>query len=435
MSDDLRPRYLSVQLHGVLCGYLCEAGRTTRFVPSEQFRGDPGRPTLSLSLTVPGNEPLTGTILSNPFHPAVYNVGGELPPYFAGLLPEGELRKRLEATRHHPDDRDDFGVLAAAGEDLPGALTVRPADLDTLPDHVRTIGVTGGADNLEIAVVEGATEGAASVSGVQNKLALSTAHAGRRYTMPTHGRLSDLIAKLPARNDDSQIYNEYVSMQLAQAAGVAVAVCRPQPLTAIDVPGLADALGADLHFLAVDRFDREPGGRVHAEDGCQILTRMPARKYAGNDAYVAIVRLLDRLSVRGIEDVRQFFMRQAVHTLLGNSDAHLKNLSFLYRNGTMPELSPAYDIVSVAALPGFAAFGQNVAIDALQRKQTLETYREFARNARIAERIAVAAVKDAVTMAQERWPALLDSLPTPVAMKTVVSERLRTLPLARLARR
>jgi len=435
VTDDLRPRYLTVSLHGILCGYLCEAGHTTRFVPGEQFRGDPGRPTLSLSLTIPGNEALTATILSNPFHPALYNTRGELPPYFAGLLPEGELRKRLEATRHHPADRDDFGVLAAAGEDLPGALVVRPADIDALPDYVRTVGVTGGADNLEIAVVEGATEGAASISGVQNKLALSTANNGKRYTMPTHGRLSDLIAKLPARNDDSQIFNEYVSMQLAQAAGVAVAVCKPQPLTTIDVPGLADALGDGMHFLAVDRFDREPGGRVHAEDGCQILTRMPARKYAANDAYVALVRLLDRLSVRGIEDVRQFFMRQAVHTLLGNSDAHLKNFSFLYRNGAMPELSPAYDIVSVAALPGFAAFGQNVAIDVLQRKQTLETYRDFAREARIAERIALAAVKDAVTMAQERWPALLESLPTPPAMKTVVLERLRTLPLAQLARR
>jgi len=430
MTDGLRPRYLEVHLHGVLCGYLCEVERTCRFVPAEAFRGDPARPTLSLSLTVPGNEALTAAILANPFHPALFSTGGELPPYFAGLLPESELRKRLEATRHHPEDRDDFGVLAAAGDDLPGALVVRPAEIDALPPYARAVGVTGGADNLEIAVVEGPTEGAASVSGVQNKLALSTAQAGKRYTMPTHGRLSDLIAKLPARNDDTQVFNEYVSMQLAQAAGVAVAPCRPLPLSAIAVEGLADALGPDLHFLGVDRFDREPGGRVHAEDGCQLLTRMPARKYAGTDAYVLLVRLLDRLSVRGIEDVRQFFIRQAVNTLLGNSDAHLKNFSFLYRNGLAPELSPAYDIVSVAALPGFAAFGQNVAIDRQQRAQTLETYREFARSARIAERIVTAAVKDAVALAQERWPGLLDTLPAPPAMRQTVLERLASLPLA-----
>ncbi|WP_420991673.1 type II toxin-antitoxin system HipA family toxin [Cupriavidus sp. 30B13] len=434
MSPGLRPRYLEVHLHGVLCGHLCEVERTCRFVPAEAFRGDPLRPTLSLSLTFPGNEALTAAVLSNPFHPALYNTNGALPPYFAGLLPESELRKRLEATRRHAEDRDDFGILAAAGDDLPGAVVVRPAPIDALPAHVRTVGVTGGADNLEIAVIEGATEGAASVSGVQNKLALSTAHAGKRYTLPTHGRLSDLIAKLPARNDDSQVFNEYVSMQLAQAAGVAVAPCRPVPLAAIEVEGLAETLGADLHFLAVDRFDREPGGRVHAEDGCQVLTRMPSRKYAGPEAYAALVQLLERLSVRGIEDVRQFFLRQAVNTLLGNSDAHLKNFSFLYRNGIAAELSPAYDIVSVAALPGFAGFGQNVAIDRQQRAQTLQTYRDFARQARIAERIATAAVKDAVAMAHERWPALLDQLPAPAGMRAAVLARLATLPLAQRGR-
>ena len=36
MPDGLRPRYLTVHLHNMLCGYLCEAGRTTRFVPGER---------------------------------------------------------------------------------------------------------------------------------------------------------------------------------------------------------------------------------------------------------------------------------------------------------------------------------------------------------------------------------------------------------------
>ena len=61
--------------------------------------------------------------------------------------------------------------------------------------------------------------------------------------------------------------------------------------------------------------------------------------------------------------MRQFFIRQTVNTLLGNSDAHLKTFSVLYHNGLMPELSPAYGIVCVAALPGFQGFGTNVAID------------------------------------------------------------------------
>src|SRR5690606_15117876 len=146
------------------------------------------------------------------------------------------------------------------------------------------------------------------------------------------------------------------------------------PLSTIAVEGLAQALGEHLHYLAVDRFDREPGGRVHAEDACQMLGRMPARKYADAKAYAQFVAVLYRLSPGGAENARQFFLRQAVNTLLGNSDAHLKNFSVVYRNGRLPELAPAYDIVCVAALPGFAGYGQNVAIDAAQRRETVATY-------------------------------------------------------------
>lgn len=66
---------------------------------------------------------------------------------------------------------DDFGILAAAGEDLPGAVTVVPAKLDNLIASALAYGVTGGGDNLEIRVPEQAAEGAASPSGVQDKLA------------------------------------------------------------------------------------------------------------------------------------------------------------------------------------------------------------------------------------------------------------------------
>jgi len=436
VSDGLHPRYLEVRLYDRVCGYLCEAGGNTRFVPSESFRGDADRPTLSLSITIPteAGARATAEVLDNAWHPAIYNTGHALPPYFAGLLPEGELRRRLEATRSNPGDKDDFGILASAGQDLPGAVVIVPADIGTLPAYARAYGVTGGGDNLEVKVVEGATEGAASVSGVQNKLALSTAQKGSRYTLPTQGRLSDVIAKLPARNDDSQVFNESIAMRLAAAAGVQAAPCTVLPLSTIAVEGLAAALGEHLHYLAVDRFDRGPGGRVHAEDACQMLGRMPARKYADAKAYAQFVAVLYRLSPSGAENARQFFLRQAVNTLLGNSDAHLKNFSVVYRNGRLPELAPAYDIVCVAALPGFAGYGQNVAIDAAQRRETLATYEDIAAQAGIPTRLATAAVRDAVAQAKARWPALLDELNAPAGMRAVIAERLAGLPLARLAR-
>ena len=432
MSDTLTPRYLEVWLHGRHAGWLCEAGRATRFVATEPYVADAGRPTLSFSMTVPKEEALTQETLANRFDPAVYRERGELPPFFAGLLPEGALRRRLAATRRHARDRDDFGILASAGEDLPGAVRVIPANLDRLTPAARAFGVTGGADNLEICVPEDAAEGAASLSGVQDKVALSFARDGKRYCLPVKGALSDLIAKLPAPGDDAQIFNEYACMQLAAKAGVNVAQCRPVPMREMrDHPDLVEALGPETHFLAVDRFDRGPESAVHMEDACQLLTLMPSQKYAGGPQFVKLVQVLNRFSTRGIEDVRQFFIRQAVNTLLGNADAHLKNFSVVYHNGIMPELSPAYDIVCVAALPGFRGFATNVAIDRLQRQETIDTYAAIARSAGIAERIARAAVRQTVSLAKERWPAALRELEVADTVRTEILERLGTLPLAR----
>lgn len=433
MTDAIHPRYLEVRLYGAVCGYLCELAGNCRFVPSESFKAANGAPTLTLSMAIPGTPAIAADIFSNPFHPALYNTGGKLPPFFAGLLPESDLRQRLEATRHNPEDRDDFGVLAAAGQDLPGAVVVQPpADAHSIPEHARTFGVTGGAGNLEMSVTEGAAEGAASISGVQNKLALSTVHKGKRYTMPGHGKLSDVIAKLPAKNDDSQIFNEYVAMQLAKAAGVNVASCEPMNLSVIEIDGLQAIAGTATSFLAVERYDRQGNERIHAEDACQMLGRMPAAKYGKEEQFGLLLNLLDALSPRGVRDVREFFMRQAVNTLIGNSDAHLKNFSVLYADKVHPQLTPAYDIVCVAALPGFSAYGMNVAVDRMQRAQTLDTYTELAKAAGIAQRIATAAVKAAVSAAQDTWPKMLDELPTPKGMKEVILDRLKTLPLASL---
>ena len=251
--------------------------------------------------------------------------------------------------------------------------------------------------------------------------------------MPVKGTLSDLIAKLPQAGDDTQVMNEYACMTLAGLAGVEVAQCRPAPMsTMIDHPELVAALGAETRFLAVDRFDRVPGGALHMEDACQLLTLMPGQKHSGTKEFVKLIQVLDRLGTRGIDDVRQFFIRQAVNTLIGNSDAHLKNFSVLYDDGIRPRLSPAYDIVCVAALPGFRGFGNNVAIDKLQRQETLDTYATVATQAGISQRIAKAAVIQTVARAKGLWPAALREMDVPDAVRREIGERLRTLPLAGL---
>ena len=125
-----------------------------------------------------------------------------------------------------------------------------------------------GADNLEIGLSEQRPK-APPLSGVQHKLALSSARNGQCYCVPVKGTLSDLIAKLPVKGDDSQVFNEYACMQLAALAGVNIAQCRMVPMREMARrPELVEALGADTHFLGGDRFDRGPSSAVHMEDAC-----------------------------------------------------------------------------------------------------------------------------------------------------------------------
>lgn len=102
----------------------------------------------------------------------------------------------------------------------------------------------------------------------------------------------------------------------------------------------------------------------------------------------------------------------------------------LYGDGIRPRLSPAYAIVCVAALPGFRGFGNNVAIDKLQRQETLDTYAAVARQAGISQRIAKSAVIQTVSRAKDLWPPALREMDVPHAVRYEIEDRLRTLPLA-----
>jgi serine/threonine-protein kinase HipA len=154
---------------------------------------------------------------------------------------------------------------------------------------------------------------------------------------PAEGRLPMLVA------------NEHFCMRLAQRLGLPVA---PVAIMRLPEP-----------LLAVERFDRQrtPGGvrRIHILDACQALDLPVAYKYERNFGSGADVRhIRDGVSFERLFSVSQYTTRKALtrqaltrwalfQYLIGNSDAHGKNVSFFSRPEGLA-LAPFYDLVSVA---------------------------------------------------------------------------------------
>ena len=98
-------RKAKVLVHGIFAGILSEENRNKfSFDYDQKYKGPP------VSLALPVREE-SYEFLS-------------FPPFFDGLLPEGDMLAGL--LRHRKLDKNDFlGQLIAVGEDLVGAVTVQ----------------------------------------------------------------------------------------------------------------------------------------------------------------------------------------------------------------------------------------------------------------------------------------------------------------------
>ena len=106
-----------------------------------------------------------------------------------------------------------------------------------------------------------------------------------------------------------------------------------------------------VRVFVVERYDRVASGdgtrRLHQEDFCQALGVPPEFKYEfeGGPSLAACFDLVRRTSVRSGRDVLSLVDWTVFNFLIGNSDAHGKNLSLLL----LPEgpmLAPFYDQLS-----------------------------------------------------------------------------------------
>lgn len=338
---------------GVLFQYAMPgADVINRFVADETFIKHIQPPSMSAAFTAgtPAEQaPLWRDITAVPFNGRYSQQSKNwlLPSFFQNLLPEGVFRDHVAALRGC-EPHDHFEMLAACGRDLPGNVLALPVELSR---NELTYLVTQEGDALEMSVTADPLEDGVSLSGVQPKLGVFK--QGERYVARTKDHDTHIIAKLPVVGQPRLPELEFLSLELAAAAGVNVCEATLEPLEKLAVEHGYDLGDADnkTNFLAVLRYDRSPAGRIHCEDFAQVLGVMPENKYSAKQAtYLAVAATLLDLPGLGENAVHELLRRMMVNELLGNPDMHLKNIGLTYPDGVTAAFPPAYDIVGYAAM-------------------------------------------------------------------------------------
>jgi len=311
-------RELCVWRETALVGRLSEQGNVWQFVYDPAWGGGDLSPALPCA---------AGTLLD----------GGSQRPvqwFFGNLLPE-EGARALLAQDAQLDAADSFGLLAWYGRESAGALTLLPPDAASSASGMEPLDDAELSQRIRDLPRMPLTHGAAkrmSLAGAQHKLAVIL--QGDTLFEPIGAAASTHILKPDHPQADDYWHttiNEWFVMNLARGVGLqtAEAILRrvPEPV------------------YLTRRFDREgasPVRRLHALDGCQMLSLDAVFKYtqATVDALLALAELC-----RAKASTRQRLYQWWVFNLItGNSDAHLKNLSFI---GTADGwvLAPHYDLI------------------------------------------------------------------------------------------
>ncbi|GAA0572376.1 type II toxin-antitoxin system HipA family toxin [Kribbella sandramycini] len=329
---------LAVLLYGEVIGHLDRRARgdapTFTYAPTYVESG-----VVPLSLRLP---------IAARTHPA-----RQVEPYLRGLLPENDQTRARWADRLDTTADDLFGVLAVMGWDCPGA--VQFCAPDRVDELRRRDGELVSVDEAQIAqrLRRLADQPASwsmpdehwSLSGQQEKFALTLIED--RWYQAQGAAPTTHIVKPGIRALMHQALVEHVSM--AAAAELAVDVADSQLLRF-----------EDQWAIVVQRFDRVIGDdeitRIHQEDFCQALGRLPESKYEsrGGPGLADMVRLVRTQSTTPSDDLLALADFALINLVAGAPDGHAKNISLLLAPDGGRWVAPLYDLATGLAYDGDA---------------------------------------------------------------------------------
>lgn len=308
--------------------------------------------------------------------------------------------------------------LLTRSHDLPGAVTIRPADGETWPPDL----------DQETGDDEPRRENALrfSLAGMQLKFP-AVQEAGGGLTIPASGVGGSWIVKLPSREYAGVPENEFSMMRLADLIGMNVPTIDLVDIAAIgNIPEGIDRIG-DKAFV-IRRFDRlEDGTSVHIEDFAQIYGVYAEDKYK-NASMRNIARIL---APEGNDaDITEFIRRLTFNALIGNGDMHLKNWSLIYPDRRNVSLAPAYDFVSTIPYIPRDQYALNTSRSKAFADFSEDELSHLAAKAALPEKLVLETAHETVALFHQRWNAEKANLPMSNEVRAVIEAHLKTVPIA-----
>lgn len=315
-------------------GMLIENAGAWSFEYSKAWQADPEAYALSPALQI-SRERITDNATRRP-----------VQWYFDNLLPEESARQAL-ARNARIQDADAFSLLAHYGAESAGSLTLLVDQLQFARDGYQTLDesqLSARIRNMKTVPLIATAPKKMSMAGAQHKLGV----VYHRNTLLEPVGVSPSTHLLKPDHEDAQVYphsviNEYFTCRLARAVG-------------LSVPDVHRLYVPEPAYL-IRRFDREGEGksasRKHAIDACQLLNFDRGFKYT-QSSIETLNDIANRCTNKVIARL-SLYQWVVFNLLVGNSDAHLKNLSFLVdRSGF--RLAPHYDLLCTSIyesrLPG-----------------------------------------------------------------------------------
>jgi serine/threonine-protein kinase HipA len=279
-------------------------------------------------------------------------LGEEVLFFFANLLPEGGVLDTLCRLRRLPRG-NVLRLLEAFGRECAGAFEIVPEQevrkaQARKPEYVAYSTAELAADLAKvrnnIPLLQSHRELRLSLAGAQNKIPLR--YAQGKLFLPVDGAPSTHILKAalqPQSQFPDAVLNEAFCLRLAAALGMTV----PDVLVLTDPEPV----------LLIGRYDRVINGdridRLHQLDLCQLAGVLPDQKYEsdGGPGFKDCFAQIDLHSALPAADRLRLVDWVICNYLIGNADAHAKNLSMLYASDGRLRLAPAYDLRALKYWP------------------------------------------------------------------------------------